>query len=112
MNKPIPQETYYIISYKDPMDGKAQSLRARNIRDSNLGLGFVAISDFLFEHSSKLLVDPSAEKLKNRFENTKSLHLSLYSIISIEEVGLDNKGLVFEKDKSNLFMFPSPHSDK
>lgn len=112
MNITNNNETYYLISYKDPMDGKAQTIKAKSIKDSNLGLGFVAISDFLFEQTSKLLVDPGAEKLRNRFEKTKSLHLSIYCIISIEEVGLENNGLIFEKDKSNLFHFPSPPENK
>ncbi len=101
-------ESFYVISYKDPIDGKALSVKAKSIKDSNLGLGFISISDFIFEQTSKLIVDPNTEKLKNRFENTKSLHLSLYSIISIEEVGIENKGLVFEKDKNNLYRFPTP----
>ena len=39
---------------------------------------------------------------RRRFEGVKTLHLSIYHIISIEEVGLAHKGLKFKKDKSHL----------
>lgn len=81
------------------------SLKAKTIRDSTLGLSFIAISDFVFETES-MVVNPVEEQMKARFENVRSLHLSIYSIISIEEVGPDHEGLSFKKDRSNLVAFP------
>ena len=105
MNK---EATYYVISYRDTKDkdNKVISLKARKVTDSMLGLSFICISDFVFETSS-LLLNPTDENLKKRFENTKSLHLSIYSIISIEEVGADNIGLNFKNDKSKILVLPS-----
>lgn len=103
--------TFYVITYRDPQEEKIVSLKVKTIKDSDLGLSFISISDFLFEESS-LVIDPKAEKLRTRFENTKNFHLSIYSIISIEEVGHEHLGLCFERDKSNLFMFPSAPNTK
>ena len=93
-------DNLFVISYRDPEDGKVVSLNAETIRDSSLGLSFIAISDFVFEKS--LVANPTQEKLKRRFENTKTLHISIYSVVSIEEVGRTHKGLKFKNDKSNL----------
>jgi hypothetical protein len=99
-------ETFYIITYRDPRDGSIITLKARTIRDSTLGLSFVSISDFFFE-TEGVVINPIDEQLRVRFENVKSLHLSIYSIISIEEVGMKQKGLTFKKDRSNLVALPT-----
>ena len=101
-NKPL-----FLIHYKDPVDGKIISLKAHSVNDSSLGLSFVAISDFFFE-SSQLVIKPSEEQLMKKLEHTKSLHLSIYSIISIEE--LSEKSLAFKVDKSKLLVLPSENS--
>lgn len=99
------EKTYYLIHYRDPKDGQVIELKANRIEDSSLGLSFVKISEFLFE-TNALLIKPSEEQLKKRFENVKSIHVSIYSIISIEELGLDHDGLKFKKDRSNLIALP------
>ncbi len=95
------QKTYFLITYREPTEGKVISIKARTVTDSSLGLSFIAISDFIFD-SGSLVVNPAEEEQKRRFENVKTLHLSIYTIISIEEVGADHRGLKFQKDKSNL----------
>ena len=100
-------ETSFVVTYRNPEDSKITSLRARTIKDSNLGLSFVAISDLIFDTSKTLVIDPREEKLRQRYEHTKSLHLSIYNIVSIEEVGKDHPGLYFKQDRANLVVFPS-----
>jgi hypothetical protein len=94
-------ETFFIISYREPKDGKVMTLKAKSVTDSSLGLSFVAVSDFIFNTTS-VVINPEEEDKKRHFEDVKTLHLSIYSIISIEEVGPEHKGLKFKKDKSNL----------
>lgn len=100
----------YIITYRDPRDDKIISLVARRIEDSNLGLSFIAVSDFIFKENS-LIINPQEEALKDRFAKTKKLHLSIYTILSIEEVGEAVKGIKFKKDKSNLLILPKNKSE-
>lgn len=102
------KSTYYIITYTDPKDGKIASLKANKVTDSSLGLSFIAISDFIFDTDS-LVVNPAEEDQKRRFNSVKTIHISIYTILSIEEVGLKHRGLKFEKDKSNLLVLPSNH---
>ena len=103
------EKTYYFITYREPRDGKVITLKAEKVTDSSLGLSFVAISDFIFDTSSRV-VNPAEEDQKRRFEGVKTLHLSIYSIISIEEVGTEHSGLKFNKDKSNLVILSSESS--
>ena len=100
------RETYYLITYREPKDGQIVTLKSRRVADSSLGLSFIALSDFIFDTDS-LVVNPAEEDLKKRFAAVKTLHLSIYTVLSVEEVGPENKGLTFEKDKSNLVVFPT-----
>ncbi|MEK6554852.1 MAG: DUF1820 family protein [Bdellovibrionota bacterium] len=97
--------SYYVIHYRDPQSGENIDLKARQIGDSTLGLSFVSVSDFVFD-SSTLVIKPSEDQLRKRLENVKSLHLSIYTILSIEEVGVTK--LKFKNDRSNLVSFPGP----
>ncbi len=97
-------KSLFLIHYKDPVDGKVMSLKAHSIKDSSLGLSFVSISEFVFE-SSALVIKPSEEHLMKKLENTKSLHLSIYSILSIEE--LSDQKLSFDSDRSKLLVLPT-----
>ena len=47
-------------------------------------------------------MDPNQDALKRRLENVRRLHLNLYSILSISEVGADHAGLSLAGDRSNL----------
>ena len=100
------KKTFYIINYRDPKDNKTLELKANKVKDSTLGLSFIAISDFIFD-SSSLVVNPAEEDLKRKLEHVKTLHISIYSILSIEEVGAAHRGLKFKKNKSNLIVLNS-----
>ncbi len=100
------KKTFYIINYRDPKDNKAVELKARKVTDSTLGLSFIAISDFILD-SDALVVNPAEEDLKRKLEHVKTLHISIYSILSIEEVGSAHKGLKFKNNKSNLIVLNS-----
>lgn len=98
--------SYFRVTLKDPKNGEILVLKAKDVVDSSLGLSFVSIKNFIYSKNT-LVVDPIEEQLQKRFENVKSLHVSIYSIISIEEIGDENRGLKFEKDKSNLIVMPT-----
>lgn len=102
--------SYYILTYHDPQDEEITSLQAKTIGDSNLGMSFICVSDFMLDDISATVIDPKLEKLRVRFEKTKSLHLSIYNIISIEEIGMEHTGLIFQRDKANLLVIPRTKS--
>ena len=99
------QDTYFVVTYRNPEKPTENiTIRVRSIQDSSLGLAFVSLSDFVFKSRSALL-NPQDEYAKTRFQKTKNLHLSIYSILSVEEVGEDNDGLSLAHDKSKLLLF-------
>jgi len=100
-------ESYYVVTYRDARDGGFVTLKAKTVRDSTLGLGFVSISGFIFETPGTVVVNPVDEQLRARFENVKSLHLSIHSIVSVEEMGSRHRGLTLKKDRSNLLALPT-----
>ena len=105
------EKTFFIVTFRDVENlekSKNMTIKVRKVGDSSLGLGFVALSDFVFT-KNRAIVDPQEERMRERFENTKALHISLYHIVSIEEVGEEHEGLTFLHDKSNLF-FLSPNN--
>ena len=106
MSQTSSDKTYYLVCFRDPKEGEIMELKARRVEDSTLGLSFVRISDFIFE-TKGIVVKPSEEQLQKKLENVKSLHLNLYSIVSIEEIGQEHRGLQFKRDKSNVLVLPS-----
>jgi hypothetical protein len=104
------QDTHFVITFRDPRSSEIKTLRARSVSDSQLGLSFVAISDFVFEPDS-VIVNPEEEALQSRLENVRSLHLSIYAILSVEEVGTTHSGLEFTHDRSNLVVLPTQGGD-
>lgn len=73
--------------------------------DSDLGPGFICVSDFIFETGSRI-ANPAEEALKRRFENTRRLHLNVFTIQAIAEVGSEHPGLKLDTDRSNLVVLP------
>ena len=110
-------KNYFVVTYRDPESVPEQkgpkniTLKVKNIEDSRLGLSFVRFSGFMFE-TAGMIVDPIQENLRKRFEYKKALHLSIYSIISIEEVGSGPPALQFIKDKSNLLVLSGEGDDR
>ena len=94
----------YVIAWRDPRNGEILEIKAKKIRDSSLGLTFVAISEFVLA-SRSAIVNPAEEALARRFEHTKALHLSIHAIVSIEEVDTA-EGLGLLADRSKLLLFP------
>ena len=99
-------KTYYHLYYRDAETGKPVSLKCSHIEDSSLGLGFVKVSGFIFD-TQGLVVQPGEEQMRKKLAHVKSMHLSIYSILSIEERGRQHRGLQFKKDRSNLIALPT-----
>ena len=98
------KDSYFIVTYRDAKEDKVVECKARTIVDSSLGLSFISISDFVFINKDSVVVDPNEEYLQKRLKNVRSFHLSIYSIISVEEVGFEQSALKLSKDRSNILV--------
>ena len=99
-------DTHYVVTYRDSVKDETVTLRARAVHDSPLGLSFLAISDFVFDTNARV-IDPSEEALRDRLRDVRTLHLSIYRVLAVLEVGVDHTGLQLTHDRSNLVVFPS-----
>ena len=79
---------------------------ARQIYQSDMW-GFIEVEEFVFGERSKILVDPSEEKLKNEFNGVKRSYIPLQAIIRIDEVDKEGSGKVSETlAGGNVASFP------
>jgi hypothetical protein len=65
--------------------GKTLELYARHVASSALW-GFTEVGELVFEQDQGLVVDPTEERLREEFKNSKMLHLPMHCIVRIEEV--------------------------
>jgi hypothetical protein len=65
--------------------GKTLELYARHVASSALW-GFTEVGELVFEDGASVVVDPTEERLREEFRNTRMLHLPMQCIVRIEEV--------------------------
>jgi hypothetical protein len=99
-------DIHYVVRFRNPEDGQSTELKVRSIGDSHLGPGFICLSDFVFRDGA--VVVPSEQALRDRYANTRRLHLNVFAIQSIAEEGAEHPGLSLETDRSNLVVLPGP----
>jgi hypothetical protein len=67
-------------------EGKTLELYAHQVASSALW-GFTEVGDIVFDAQGEgLLIDPTEEKLREQFQNTRVLHLPMQCIVRVEEV--------------------------
>ena len=87
--------------------GKVYEIYARTIRQGDL-YGFVEIEYLIFEKSTSIVVDPSAEKLQEEFSGVHRTRVSIHAVIRIDEVGKHGPAKITDFDpQSNITPFPS-----
>ena len=80
---------------------------ARQIYQSDMW-GFIEVEEFVFGERSKIVVDPSEEKLKHEFNGVKRSYIPLQAIIRIDEVDKEGSGKVSDaaSGDGNVASFP------
>jgi len=64
---------------------KVYELYAHKVESGRLW-GFVEVSGLAFDVKEGLVVDPTEERLRDEFGDTRVLHLPMQSVIRVEEV--------------------------
>ena len=89
--------------------GKIYELYARRVVSSALW-GFTEVAELVFDANDSLVVDPTEERLRSEFGDTRVLHLPMQSIVRVEEV--DRRGQLSIRDsatgESVITPFPMP----
>ncbi len=83
------KSTLYKITFLSA--GTSIELYASEVSTSGLW-GFVEVGGLVFEASGdNLVIDPTEERLREEFGNTRRLHLPMHSVVRVEEV--DKRGV-------------------
>ena len=89
--------------------GRVYELYARRVAASSLW-GFTEIGELVFDVNDGVVIDPTEERLRDEFGNTRILHLPMQSVVRIEEV--EKKGQSAIRDaatgESVVTLFPLP----
>ena len=99
------ETSHFVVTYRNPEKATENiEVRVRSVDDSILGPAFIALSGFIV-HSSTGIINPRDEYAKKRFQKTKTLHISIYNIVTIEEVGEEHPGLQLAPKEGQLLNF-------
>ncbi|XOV90396.1 MAG: DUF1820 family protein [Pseudomonadota bacterium] len=101
----MPMEPIYKVIFYN--QGEIYEVFARQIYQSDL-YGFIEIEEMVFGERSKVVVDPSQEKLKAEFEDVNRSYIPMHSIVRIDEVAKEGIARISEAKGSNIAPFPMP----
>ena len=87
--------------------GKVYELYARHIAGSSLW-GFTEVGELVFDVHEGLVVDPTEERLRDEFGNTRKLHLPMQSIIRVEEVERKGQSAIRDATTGEKVVTPFP----
>ena len=90
--------------------GNIYELYAHEVSQGGL-YAFVEVGDIIFGERSKLVVDPSDEKLKSEFSGVKRTYIPLHAVVRIDEVEKEGQAKIVparESKGSNVAPFPMP----
>ena len=90
--------------------GKVYEIYARRATASAALPGFTEVSDLVFDAREGVVVDPTEERLREEFADTRALHIPLHAVIRVEEV--ERKGTSAIRDAATgervVMQFPLP----
>ena len=86
--------------------GKIYRLHAEEVLQGDL-FGFVEVHGLLFDEHTSVVIDPSEERLKEEFRNTKRLMIPMHTVIRIEEMEKRGQNQIIDADpQDNVTPFP------
>ncbi len=104
MAKPLFKVTFH-------SHGKIYELYAGSVSSSDVW-GFVAISDLVFGVGSGVVVDPTEDRLRDEFGQTRVLHLPMQSVVRIEEVEKKGQSVIRDAESGEKIVTPFPMPGK
>jgi hypothetical protein len=90
--------------------GNIYELYAREVTQGAM-FAFVEISEIIFGERSKLVLDPSDEKLKAEFSGVRRTYIPLHSVVRIDQVEKEGKAKISPSGNGgsgNVAPFPIP----
>ena len=89
--------------------GRVYELYARHVSASSLW-GFTEVGELVFDVNDGVVIDPTEERLRDEFGNTRVLHLPMQGIVVVEELEKKCQSAIRDAStgESVVTMFPLP----
>jgi hypothetical protein len=98
-------KTLYKVTFLN--HGKIYELYARSVSSSGLW-GFIEVGELAFDVHDGLVVDPTEERLRDEFGDTRVLHLPMQGILRIEEVEKKGQSAIRDATSGEKVVTPFP----
>jgi hypothetical protein len=103
-NKDQPRHVYRILFHNQ---GQIYEVYAQGIYQSEL-YGFVEIEDYIFGNRSKMLIDPSEDRLRNEFDGVSRSFIPMHAVVRIDEVEKEGVAKISDSKGQKVTPFPMP----
>ncbi len=84
----MPEKSIYRVAFRT--EERNYSLLARRVREAEF-FGFIEISDFIFDNTSRLIVSPEEEALRQEFARVESISVPHQYIRRIDKLSSDHE---------------------
>jgi len=102
----VADKRLYKISFLN--QGQLYEIYAKRVAQGGL-LGFVEIEGLVFGQKTRVVVDPTEERLQREFEGVKRCYLPMHSVIRIDEVDRPGPSRISAAGSGgNVAAFPLP----
>jgi len=91
--------------------GKVYTLYANQVDSGHLW-GFIAVTGLLFDMHDGVVVDPTEERLREEFRHTKTLHLPIQAVLTVEEVEKKGPSAIRDAASGESVVTPFPLSTR
>ena len=98
-------KTLYKVTFLNA--GRIYELYAQRVSSGALW-GFTEVADLVFDVHTGVVVDPTEERLRDEFGNTRVLHLPMQSIVRIEEVEKKGQSAIRDAATGEAVVTPFP----
>jgi hypothetical protein len=89
--------------------GQVYEVYAKRVGQGGL-LGFIEVEGLVFGQKTKVVVDPTEERLQREFEGVKRCYLPMHSVIRVDEVEKPGQSRITDVPKGgNVAVFPVPY---
>ena len=99
------RKSLYKVSFLS--HGKVYELYAGRVASGSLW-GFTEVADLVFDVHEGVVVDPTEERLRAEFGDTRTLHLPMQCILRIEEVEKKGQSAIRDAATGETVVTPFP----
>jgi len=104
---PMASQKLYKVTFLN--QGQVYEIYARRVSQGGL-LGFIEVEGLVFGQKTKVVVDPTEERLQREFDGVKRCYLPMHSVVRVDEVEKPGPSRISDAGKgANVAPFPVPY---